>query len=870
MATLDDYNRKRHFELTPEPRGRVHVRGRARHGGAFVVQKHDARRLHYDFRLELDGVLKSWAVPKGPSLDPKDRRLAVETEDHPLEYGGFEGVIPEGEYGGGTVLLWDRGTWDPRGDPREGYRRGRLTFALEGERLRGRWHLVRSARGKRGAGKQEWLLIKADDEHARPGEGTSLVDAATTSVESGRDLTRIAAMRRRVWSGEEGEVEPAPVVDPSTIRGARPARGLGGSELALARLADRVPDGDDWVHELKLDGYRVLARVEDGDVRLITRGGKDWTARFPAVVEALRCLPAERALVDGEVVVRLPDGRTSFQALQNLLSSLPRERGELCYFAFDLLHLDGHDLRPAALLERKRALRALVLGCERPALRFSEHVVGQGADVFRGACAHGVEGVVSKRATSPYRPGRGLDWLKVKCLARQELVIGGFTERTDSRACLGALVVGYHDPEGDPGDDRLRYAGRVGTGWSTAAARALHARLSALEVPRSPFAGRVPRARTKMHWVEPRLVCEVEFTEWTEEGLLRHPSFQGLREDKDPADVVREVATARTAPLVTTVGRVKKVGRRVEIAGVTISSPEKVLYPDVGVTKEELATYYASIADWVLPLLGRRPLTLVRCPGGCGKKCFYQKHGNKTVHADIPRVFVNGEDEEPYVYVEALDHLVRLVQLNVLEFHVWNSKVDAFDKADQVVMDLDPDEGLPFERVVEAAFEVRDRLRELGLASFCKTTGGKGLHVVAPIAPTLGWDDVKLFTKAFAEEFARRHPERYTSKITKASRKGRVFIDYLRNQWDATAIGAYSARARAGATVSVPLAWSEVTPALELSSFTVRTVPQRLAALTADPWADFDAARAPVTDAMKAAVGFGEAKLPRPRKRSSS
>lgn len=886
MPTLDEYNRKRHFELTPEPRGRVHAATSA--GGAFVVQKHDARRLHYDFRLELDGVLKSWAVPKGPSLDPRDRRLAVETEDHPLEYGGFEGVIPEGEYGGGTVLLWDRGRWTPQGDPRASYERGRLTFTLEGERLRGRWHLVRSSRSRaddeRGKGvKQEWLLIKANDEHARPGEGASLVETATTSVESGRDLPRIAATRRRVWSGEQGEVPPTSVVDPSTLRGARPARDLGPNELALARLADAVPEGGEWVHELKLDGYRVLARLEGGDVRLITRGGHDWTERFPAVADALRGLPAEQALLDGEVVVRLPDGRTSFQALQSLLSSLPRERGELCYVAFDLLHLDGHDLRPAPLLERKRALRALVEGSERT-VRFSEHVVGQGPEVFRGACAHGVEGVVSKRAASPYRPGRGLDWLKVKCLARQELVIGGFTERSDSRACLGALVVGYYDPEHPEHPEHpagaggaLRYAGRVGTGWSTAAARALHARLSKLVVPRSPFAPgeRVPRPRTRLHWVEPRLVCEVEFTEWTDEGLLRHPSFQGLREDKAPEDVVREapsglVASARTAPPVTTVGRVKKVGRRVEIAGITISSPEKVLYPDVGVTKEELATYYASIADWALPHLGRRPLTLVRCPSGCGKKCFYQKHGNKTVHADIPRVFVSGPGEEPYVYVETLAHLVRLVQLNVLEFHVWNSKVDAFDKADQVVMDLDPDEGLPLERVIEAALEVRDRLRELGLTSFCKTTGGKGLHVVAPIAPTLSWDDVKLFTKAFSEEFARRHPERYTSKITKSSRKGRVFIDYLRNQWDATAIGAYSARARAGATVSVPLTWSEVTPALDLQSFTVRTVPARLAALTADPWADFDAARVPVTDEMKAAVGFGEAKLPRPRKRASS
>lgn len=868
MAKLDEYNRKRHFELTPEPRGRVHARTSA--GGSFVVQKHDARRLHYDFRLELDGVLKSWAVPKGPSLDPRDRRLAVETEDHPLEYGGFEGVIPDGEYGGGTVLLWDRGTWTPHGDPRAAYERGRLTFTLDGERLRGRWHLVRSARSRghgKKSGKQEWLLIKANDEQARPGEGTSLVDTATTSVESGRDLTRIAAMRRRVWRGESGEVEPTSIVDLSTIRGARPAKDLGSNELALARLADRVPEGDEWAHELKLDGYRVLARLEDGDVRLITRGGKDWTARFPAVVEALRGLPAEQALLDGEVVVRLPDGRTSFQALQNLLSSMPRERGELCYFVFDLLHLDGHDLRPAPLLERKRALRALLDASASRTLRFSEHVVGQGAEVLRGACAHGVEGVISKRAASPYRAGRGLDWLKVKCHARQELVIGGFTERTDSRACLGALVVGYYDAAG-----QLRYAGRVGTGWSTAMARALHARLTKLEVPRSPFAGRVPRSRTKMHWVEPRLVGEVEFTEWTDEGLLRHPSFQGLREDKDPKDVVRETPSSgspprRAVPPVTTVGLVKKVGRRVEIAGVTISSPEKVLYPDVGVTKEELATYYASIGEWALRHLGRRPLTLVRCPAGCGKKCFYQKHGNKTVHADIPRVFVNGEDEEPYVYVETTAQLIRLVQLNVLEFHVWNSKVDAFDKADQLVMDLDPDEGLPFPRVVEAAFEVRDRLRELGLASFCKTTGGKGLHVVAPIAPTLGWDDVKLFTKAFSEEFARKHPERYTSKITKASRKGRVFIDYLRNQWDATAIGAYSARARAGATVSVPLAWSEVTTALDLPSFTVRTVPARLAALTADPWADFDAARAPITDAMKAAIGFGEASLPRPRAR---
>lgn len=854
VAKLDEYQRKRDFERTPEPRGAARS---ATAGWSFVVQKHDARRLHYDFRLELDGVLKSWAIPKGPSLDPAEKRLAVHTEDHPLEYGGFEGVIPAGEYGGGTVLLWDRGRWAPKGgDPRADYRRGRLTFDLEGERLQGRWHLVRSSRARRKGAKDEWLLIKARDAHARPGAGSSLVDEATTSVETGLDLERIAARRARVWSGTEGEV---PRLDPATLPGARRGRLPASVKPVLARLVERPPDGDDWVHELKLDGYRILARVDDGEVRLLTRAGHDWTARFPAVAGALGALPVDAALLDGEVVVLLPDGRTSFQALQNLLSSAPRPRGALAYVVFDLLHQDGVDLRPAPLVERKRALAALLDGAPAP-LRRSEHVAGQGGAFLERACAHGVEGVVSKRAQGPYRPGRQGDWLKVKCLARQELVIGGFTEPQGAREGLGALIVGYHDAEG-----RLRHAGRVGTGFTAAVLRDLRARLEPLRRPTAPFADRVPRLKGT-RWVEPRLVCEVRFSEWTDEGLLRHPSFQGLREDKDPREVVREAPAAST-PSSTPRPPVKRRGRVVEVAGVTISSPEKVLYPEVGVTKEELAVYYARVGAWALPRLGRRPLTLVRCPGGCDKKCFYQKHGNKTIHADVPRVPVHGPDEEPYVWVEAMPQLLRLVQLNVLEFHVWGSSVRDVHRADTLVFDLDPDEGLPFSRVVEAAHEVRARLGELGLASFCKTTGGKGLHVVAPVAPTLGWDDVKQFTKAFAEEFARRHPERYTSKITKVSRRGRVFIDYLRNQWDATAIGAYSARAKPGATVSVPVAWEEVTPALDPAAFTVRSVPHRLAALHADPWAELDRARVPITDAMKEAVGFGQTRLPRPRSR---
>jgi bifunctional non-homologous end joining protein LigD len=878
-SKLDEYYAKRDFSLTPEPKGRVH--GTKDTGCSYLIQKHAARRLHYDFRLEFDGVLLSWAVPKGPSLDPRERRLAVRTEDHPLEYGTFEGVIPEGEYGGGTVLLWDRGTWRPVGDANAGLRKGHLTFELDGERLHGRWHLVRSSRagrssrGGRGSapGKQEWLLFKGKDEHARPGSGSEVVDDAPTSVVSGRDLKRIAAQRTRVWSSTEGEVDVAPRLDASGVKGARRAKDVGTPSPALARLADQVPDGDEWLHELKLDGYRVLAHLEDGEVRLITRAGKDWTKRFPAVADALRELPASRALLDGEVVIVLPDGRTSFQALQNALSNDPRPRGELAYYVFDLLHLDGFDLRGAPLVERKRLLRALLEGGP-AALRFSAHVRGNGDEFFVRACQHGVEGVVSKRADAPYRPGRGLEWLKIKCLARQELVIGGFTEPSGSRSGLGALLLGYHD-----GDGGLRYAGKVGTGFTAASLRDLYRRLRPLERETSPFADRIPRMRTRVHWVEPRLVGEVDFTEWTDEGVLRHPSFQGLREDKDPRTVVRETTSpppavrsstsapaAAPKPPVTTEGRVRTVRDTIEVAGVVVSSPEKVLWPDAEITKRELAEYHAAIADWSLPRLARRPLSLVRCPGGCAAKCFYQKHGNKTVHASIPRIDVMQEGE-PYVFVEDLNQLMRLVQLNVIEFHVWGSRAPDYLHADMIVMDLDPDEGLPFARVVEAAFAVKERLAELGLPAFCKTTGGKGLHVVTPIAPTLGWDEVKQFTKALSEEFARRQPDKYTSKITKVSRKGRVFVDYLRNQFDATAIGAYSPRARKGGTVSVPLFWDEVVPTLDPSQLTLRTVPQRLRQLRADPWADFDAARVPITDAMKAAVGFGDTRMPRPRAR---
>ncbi len=801
MPRLDDYRRKRDFRRTPEPAGGTASAA----GGRYAVQRHAARRLHYDFRLELDGTLKSWAVPKGPSLDPAEKRLAVHVEDHPLEYGDFEGTIPAGEYGAGEVVLWDRGHWTPVGDAAAGYRRGTLKFMLHGEKLRGGWTLARMG-GRAGEGGRNWLLLKERDVEARP------------STEGDIVLERPDSVAAIAHTALPARVRPQ-----------------------LATIADEPPAGDEWVHEIKYDGYRALCRVEAGRARVYTRSGQDWTARFGPVGPACAALPIEAAWLDGEVVVLDDDGRTRFEALQEALNG-PRV-GDLRYVVFDLLHLDGADLRPLPLEQRKRRLAQLLRRAGAgETLRYGDHVVGRGEAFLRQAVAHGLEGIVSKRRDAPHRDGRHPDWRKVRCHERGEFVVGGFTDPGGSRAGLGALLLGAHD------GGALRYVGRVGTGLSDAQLRELRRRLDALARPASPFEP-FPDVPPRAHWTRPEVVCEVTFTNWTRDGRLRHPVFVGLREDKPAHEVVRE--RPPRAPVV----KPRRSDDTIEIAGVRLSHPDRALWPEVEVTKAELARYYAAVADWILPHVAGRPLAVVRGPRGHAGATFFQKHLAPGMPSSIRSVRITDEEgAKEHLVIDDAAGLVGLVQIDVLEIHVWGARADDVERPDRIVFDLDPDEELPWTVVVDAARAARLRLQHLGLDSMVKTTGGKGLHVVVPIAPRSAWPEVKGFARAVSADLARRLPEVFTINSAKAARRGKIYLDYLRNGRGATAVAPYSARARSGAPVAVPVAWRELGPRVRPAALTVRTVPGRLARLRADPWQGLASMRQSITPSMRAAL----------------
>jgi bifunctional non-homologous end joining protein LigD len=871
--SLATYRRKRDFTRTPEPRGAA----QKAKGAAYVIQKHAARRLHYDLRLELDGVLKSWAVTRGPSLDPADKRLAVEVEDHPLDYGDFEGTIPKGEYGGGTVIVWDRGTWSPIGDAHAGLKKGHLEFALHGDKLKGRWHLVRMAPRAREK-RVNWLLIKGEDAEARSPDAPPVVEREPLSVKTGRPIEAVEG-EAPGWSsrtgGPVGDPAPkaasAPKTTPKTApkakakklpaakAGAKPKRAavsqavsaappaddplaLPGAKAAalpdvvapmLASLAAAPPKGADYVHEIKFDGYRVLARIDGGTVRLITRGGLDWSDRFgPALTEALAGVPVRQALIDGEVVVETASGAADFSALQHDLSEGRSDR--LVLYAFDLIHLDGVDLTAVPLIARKARLEALLAGAP-PVLRFSAHFTEDGAQVFAHACRLSLEGIVSKRADGRYRSGRSRDWIKTKCTARQEFVVAGFTPSSVAKGAIGSLVLGVYEKR------RLVPVGRVGTGFSAAAARELFRTFSALETAQSPFA--VPlsaEAARGVRFVDPKVVAEVEFRGFTADGNLRHASFQGLRDDKPASKVVREMPTQAKQPAAEATAP-----RRAPAA---LTHPDRIYWPDAGVTKQGLADYWAEVYDRASPHLTGRPLALVRCPEGIAGERFFQKH----LWQGARRAIVAVRDPRDasgaaLVSIKDLAGLLGLVQAAALEIHPWGSTVKDWEAPDRIVMDLDPGEGVPWEATLAGAVEVAERLKQAGLVPFVKTSGGKGLHVVAPLTPKAQWPQVKAFTKAIADAMAADSPERYVATIAMAKRRGRILIDYLRNQRGATAVAPYSPRARPGAPVSMPLHWDELGPAIGPAYFTVANAPARLAA-AADPWADFTAAAAPLAD----------------------
>lgn len=836
---LETYRQKRNFKSTPEPEGKVE----AGEGRAFVIQKHDATRLHYDFRLEMDGVLKSWAVTKGPSLVPGEKRLAVHVEDHPLDYGSFEGTIPKGQYGGGTVVLWDRGTWSPIGDAHKGYAKGHLEFELSGEKLAGCWHLVRM-HGKPGEKRENWLLIKGDDAFARTETDADILEERPESVKTGRNLEEVAdnaaAKRTRTRkpnkpaatakpapTGPEPEIE-AVVPDPAGIKGARKAAMPDFVEPMLATLVSAAPAGEKWLHEIKFDGYRLLAHIEAGRVKLLTRSGLDWTKKFgKAVLAGLQELPLGSAILDGELVVETSTGATDFSALQADLSADRTDR--FVFYAFDLLYLDGFDLRRLPLVERKGLLEKFVPQ-DNGVIRFSAHLDESGAMVLQHACRLSLEGIVSKQRDAPYRSGRGKTWVKSKCSARQEFVIGGYVPSTVSRKAVGSLALGVYE------DGKLHHVGRVGTGFSASVAELLQTRLERLRTDENPFDNALTAdERRGVRYVRPELVAEVEFRAWTGDGHLRHASFRGLREDKPAQEIVRE-ATKSSA-------KAPKPQRRT----VKLTHPDRLYWPDEGITKEGLADYYADVWRLMAPYVVGRPLALLRCPSGIKGERFFQKHAWKGLNPNIVTVIdPRAPSEEPWVSINDLDGMMGLVQSASLEIHPWGSTVADWEHPDTIIMDLDPGEDVPWQSVLEAAQEVRQRLIDAGLNPFVKTSGGKGLHVVAPLKPSAEWPEIKAFTKSLAEAMASDSPDRFVATITKSKRHGKILVDYLRNQRGQTAVAPYSTRARPGAAVSTPIAWEEVAPGIGPAYFTIANLPARLAAMTADPWEGFRAAAVPL------------------------
>jgi bifunctional non-homologous end joining protein LigD len=899
-VALETYRKKRKFGVTAEPSGHKGPRG----GNRYVIQKHDATRLHYDLRLELDGVMKSWAVTRGPSLDPGEKRLAVHVEDHPVEYNTFEGTIPQGEYGGGTVMIWDRGRWVPEGDPHKGYAKGHLDFTLEGEKLRGRWHLVRMRSRERDR-HANWLLIKGNDEEARAGRAKDILDEKPLSAATGRSMDEIAGGKgkKRVWHSNRRADKASPEPRPQSqrefkaqlaqaasqakpkgkpVRAARKPEAKSETRVktraksAAAKLATRksargskerasratLPDflppslatlhtappaGTDWIHEIKFDGYRIEARLDHGKVRLLTRKQLDWTRRFERIAEAVAALPAQTALLDGELVVEDDKGISSFSMLQTDLKDGPGDR--FVYWVFDLLFLDGRDLTGEPLIARKAELRRLLKGNSRTgAVRYAEHFAENGAAIFKSACDMDLEGIISKRRDAPYRSGRSENFVKTKCHNAQEFVVAGFSPSNAMPKAVGALTVAFHE------DGKLRYAGRVGTGYTQKIARDLWKRLEPLRIARPPVTLPPDERRKNVIWVKPEVVVETEFRGVTHDGLLRQASYKGLREDKPAREVVREAAEPASAAMAqrqtvrksatrtsakTSQAKPRRTGKNEsEVANVHLTHPDRVYWADAGVTKQDLAEYYVSVWDRMAPHIVDRPLSIVRAPEGVGGETFFQKHIASNIKASPLRHVVDAKEHD-VIAVEKLDELITLVQSAAMEIHVRGSRLGKLEICDRIVFDLDLGEGVSWKAMVAAALETRDRLQAEKLKSFAKLSGGKGIHVVVPIVGA-DWDATKRFTSRTASAMAADSPNRYLAKMAKAQRKGKIFIDYFRNSREATSVAPYSTRARAGAPVSMPVSWEALPRTTGGNQYTVlnlKSHPRN------DAWAEMDKVR---------------------------
>jgi bifunctional non-homologous end joining protein LigD len=834
--TLAKYKRKRDFKKTPEPKGKV---GRKRQSKLlYVIQKHAASHLHYDFRLELQGVLLSWAVPKGPCLDPTLKRLAMHVEDHPLEYGTFEGIIPKGQYGGGTVMLWDEGAWIPMDDnPVEAYKKGSLKFELKGHKLEGLWKLIRINKNDK-----TWLLIKAQDEYAQPIQKYDITVKESTSVLTDQSIEEITENYNKIWSKKglekvTGKKTPTKSKKTSAVKPKpkkihlkiKPSRFPKEFSPQLATLVDEPPIGKHWIHEIKFDGYRILAIKKNNITHLMSRNGKDWTNKFKSIADSINNIPIENAIFDGEVVILDSHLKSDFQALQNSLQM--GDDKNPTYYIFDLPYYDEFNLTTLPLLERKNYLQEVIKHANEN-IRYSDHALGSGKDILSKSCELNLEGIISKDGNSEYVQRRTKTWLKSKCIKRQEFVIGGYTKPQGKREKLGALLLGTYNKRGE-----LIYNGNVGTGFTLESLNALHADLTKQKSVKNPFTTVPPNVK-QVSWVKPVLVCEVEFTEWTDDGNLRHPSFKGLRSDKKPKNVTREssmpIENFKTDSKAKKATPIKKTN-----SDYKLTHPTKLFYPEDKITKQDVAEYYDHVQDWILPYIVNRPLTLLRCPDGY-KQCFYQKHTTDSMPDSIYGMTIKEKaGKSQCIYIKDGAGLIALPQLGVLEIHPWGSHIDEIEYPDMIIFDLDPSPEVPWKKVVAAAFEIKKHLSEFKLKSFVKTTGGKGLHVVIPIKPEYDWDEVKNFSHTFVNFLVENNPKDYISKMSKSERKGKIFIDYLRNQRGATAVAPYSTRARIHAPVSTPIDWDELTNKREDTFFTIISLPKRLAKLKKDPWADF-------------------------------
>ncbi|MDU8570740.1 DNA ligase D [Pseudomonas syringae] len=842
-----EYTRKRNFAITSEPaESKRKGKGKSQPGAlGFVIQKHDARNLHYDFRLELDGTLKSWAVPKGPSLDPTQKRLAVHVEDHPLDYAGFEGSIPQGQYGGGDVIVWDRGVWQPHGDPQKTYAEGKLKFTLVGEKLSGDWALVRT-RLKGSGSKEQWLLIKEKDDIARPAAEYDITQEQPQSVISGAHVgEERSTPKKSAASAANGKAKASTSKSKAPKPAAKPTRRKAKSAFPdtlspqLATLVEAPPAGD-WLYEIKFDGYRMLTRIEGDDVRLFTRNGHDWTERLPELVKALKGMKLRDSWFDGEVVVLDEQGLPDFQGLQNAFDA--GNSKDILYYLFDMPFLSAEDLREVPLEQRRDALKHVLDAQKSRLLRYSDAFQAGHQDIVASAAAMGLEGVIGKRAGSAYVSKRNADWIKLKCRLRQEFVVVGYTAPQGSRSAFGALLLAVN-----AGEDGLVYAGRVGTGFTEVSLEQLHKQLKKLQRKDSPLAKKLSASQARgVQWVEPKLVCETEFGQWTREGIVRQAAFVGLRNDKPAKDVVREDAqpakVASQTPTKTAAPQARKKAAqgKVDVAGTGVSHPDRIIDSKTGTSKIELAQFYESIADWILPYLNKRPVALLRCPEGIDGEQFFQKHAE---HLAIPHIRQLDRALDPghaaLMEIDSLPALIGAAQMGAIELHTWGATRDRIETPDHFVLDLDPDPALPWRSMIEATQMVLAVLEELGLEAFLKTSGGKGMHIIVPLARQADWDTVKAFAKAIAEFASRQLPERFTATMGPKNRVGKIFIDYLRNSRGGSTVTAYSVRARPGLPVSVPIALDELAGLKSSAQWDITNLEQRLKRLKDDPWAGY-------------------------------